>query len=200
MTHLRPAEFVELVEGSLAADRAAHAERCARCRDEAERLRAVLAEVGALEVPEPSALFWERFSARVRADVAAERARPLLGLPAWRPMFAALVGAAVVVAAVVAGWRAWIGPETSPAPVVRSDTPAPASPAAADAAAPDTMGVPEWDALTSLVADLRWEDVAGATALAMRPGTAERAVAMLDDGERAELVRLLEVEVAGERR
>jgi hypothetical protein len=72
MTHLRETEFVDFAEGTLAAPRIAHLEACAACRAQAEEISTALHEAAAVEMPEPSPLFWEHFSARVRNQVANE--------------------------------------------------------------------------------------------------------------------------------
>src|SRR5687767_7602540 len=77
MSHLRPDEMIDAVEDALAPARRAHLESCAACRDQAAQLAALLAETRAVTMPEPSPLFWERLSDRVRDAVKAHpRAYP----------------------------------------------------------------------------------------------------------------------------
>ena len=57
MKHLTPAQLVDLIEGVLPAERAAHLGACARCRQQADELRAVICEAREVDVPEPSPLF-----------------------------------------------------------------------------------------------------------------------------------------------
>ena len=75
MTHLSEIEFVDHLDGTLPASRVVHLERCARCRERADALRHAMASVrpAAEEVPEPSPLFWDHFSQRVRDAVRDER-------------------------------------------------------------------------------------------------------------------------------
>ena len=69
MTHLTDPEMVDLLDESLTASRAAHVAACARCRETAAALRAARARAEAVDVPEPSPLFWEMFSVRVHDAV-----------------------------------------------------------------------------------------------------------------------------------
>ena len=73
-------EFVDAAERLLGAPRAAHLERCERCRAQAQRTCRRGTRPRAVEVPEPSPLFWEHFRARVRDQVAARSAERA---PSW---------------------------------------------------------------------------------------------------------------------
>lgn len=78
---LAPEEFVDLADGTLAADRRAHLECCAACRAMAADVRDALALAASAEVPEPPPLFWSSLNTRVRAGIEG---------------------------ATVEGWRAWL--------------------------------------------------------------------------------------------
>jgi len=67
---LTPDEFVDLVDGALAADRHAHLQTCAACAAAAAQVQAALALAVSAAVPEPSPLFWPAVNARVRAAIA----------------------------------------------------------------------------------------------------------------------------------
>ena len=70
MSHLSPSEFVDLAEHALEPGRAAHAAACDACRAQAAIVRDALRMTAAVDaVPEPSPLFWEHFSARVREGI-----------------------------------------------------------------------------------------------------------------------------------
>src|SRR5262245_19463877 len=69
MSHLTERELVDVIDGALPPERQAHADACATCRGEIASLRAMLDEALTADVPEPSPLFWEHFSARVREGV-----------------------------------------------------------------------------------------------------------------------------------
>jgi len=67
---LTPDEFVDLVDGTLDAERDAHLATCAACTATATDVREALAAAMSAEVPEPSPLFWSSVNARVQAAVA----------------------------------------------------------------------------------------------------------------------------------
>jgi hypothetical protein len=101
--HLQSQDLVDALDGALDASRRAHLDSCAVCRDEVHELRAVLSDAGpAGAVPEPSPLFWDHLSARVREATADAQpyAPTSWRTPVWRPI-AALAAAAVVLAALV---------------------------------------------------------------------------------------------------
>ena len=136
-------------------------------------------------VPEPSPLFWEHFSDRVRTAVAAE---PVAAGGWWRGAlrWPAAVATAVAVLAVAVLTR-------MPAP-----TP-PASPVPAEQAADAPMPVladdPSLSLLVDLAASMDWDtaDVDfGADA-----GVAEQTLFELDAAERSELHRLLSEALSG---
>ena len=83
MTHLTPDEFVDAADGTLETGRLRHVEQCERCRQRLETLVEALQMGAAGPVPEPSPLFWEHFSARVRNAIAAEPAPPQTWWPGW---------------------------------------------------------------------------------------------------------------------
>src|SRR5437867_2824093 len=72
MKHLSAEEFVDAAEGTLAAVRAAHLRTCEACRTQADSLGALLRDTAAIDVPDPSPLFWDHFSARVRERIAGQ--------------------------------------------------------------------------------------------------------------------------------
>jgi hypothetical protein len=82
MKHLTPEELVDSLDRALPAARQAHVDDCARCQTERATLSAVVRDVAAVEMPEPSPLFWDHLSARVRARVEEEPA-PSAHAPAW---------------------------------------------------------------------------------------------------------------------
>jgi hypothetical protein len=85
-SHLSPDDQLAALDGTLSADRMAHASDCATCQDTLTRTRAVVAALRKDDVPEPSPLFWDHFSARVRSATAAE---PIVDAPRF-------------------GWRVWV--------------------------------------------------------------------------------------------
>ena len=93
--HLRPDEFVDAMDGALPAARGAHLEQCAECRAELDGLLSMQREAAADDAPEPSPLFWDHFSARVKQVTADESigTRWNWGRFAWKPVAALTVAA-----------------------------------------------------------------------------------------------------------
>jgi hypothetical protein len=190
MTHLTESEIVDLLDGQLAPERLRHAERCPKCRTQADALGAISRAARGADVPEPSPLFWEHLSARITTAIGAEPApsrwRTILGLDTWRAGFAAM--ALVLVAGLT--WQMLLKVEDPSRP--GSVTPPAATEAATHA---DIDGfIDAWDAIEAAATDLDWED-AQSIGIASRPGSAERMVSDLTAEERTELVRLIEEEM-----
>jgi hypothetical protein len=183
--HLTDAEFGEHVEGILRPDRVAHLESCDACRRQAEGLTAALADARAVDIPEPSPLFWDHFSAQVREAVdeqQSSRAFDLLGA-LGRPGIA-LAAAATVALLLVALWF------RSPRPVLDSAATAPA-PIPAPGVDLDSLEADlEWTFVATMADGIDWEAV-DAAGLSLRPGSAERAAEDLSREEQNELARLL---------
>lgn len=199
-THLTGAELVEYADGALTASRAAHVETCARCREAASALTGVLSRAREDAVPEPSPLFWEHLSARVRDALDAEPA-PRSGLRLRLP-FAAAAAAVVALASALMLTRG------IPFRTVVTD-PSIAGPSRDErAASPTSATLPgavepfdfvldddaDW-ALVRVVADgLQWEDAPDA-GLHAHPGSAEAVALEMSAAERHELARLMEDEI-----
>src|SRR5258706_13788606 len=188
MDHLKPEEIVDIAEGLRAESSSPHLSTCDICRAQVREMRAMLTAVADADVPEPSPLFWDHLSTRVRDAVAAEPPRRAWAdLWTWpRALVPAAVGIAVVVVAVIVCSRAPVRP-------------APAEPAVAinTGSNVDALDAPD-DASLNFVADLTnnmdWDAAseAGLTA----GGSAEHAVTHLQDAELRELARLIKEEVA----
>ncbi|MDP1572338.1 MAG: hypothetical protein Q8L86_20255 [Vicinamibacterales bacterium] len=185
MTHLRPDELVDLLDGALAPGRAAHLETCDLCREEAARLAMPLDAARGAGVPEPSEGEWARFSTRLSSAIEAEPS-PGWGWLSWLapPVLVPIAGLAVLVFALAVsvdrvaergGWGA-------PVAVVT------------DAAVDDESDA--WPALVEVLAalDLSEVDAFAGTGIDVRPGVSERLVAGLSREEFATLQRLIEDE------
>jgi hypothetical protein len=98
---LSPDEFVDLLDGTLAADRRAHLDTCGACRTTAADVREALTAAEALEVPEPSPLFWPAINARVQSAIA-DDATNARGWRAWLRLdvLVPIAGLALVVMAI----------------------------------------------------------------------------------------------------
>ncbi len=184
MKHLSAEERLALIE-ALDEPRHPHLAACDRCRAAVAAARAVLLETRALDVPEPSPLFWDRFSARVsaRLDEAPAGAEAAARIP-WRILVPLAVGVMGLVMA-VAVERERPAPATALAPAAAWDAAlADAGPAADDDA---------WSVLGHLAGDFDVETLNDSLGGPM--SGAESALWDLSENERAELTRLLRAEM-----
>jgi hypothetical protein len=194
MTHLTPAQAVDVASGSAAPALIAHAASCEPCRATVESLLEAVRLAAEDSPPEPSPLFWPHLAARIGEAVRREQA------PArsWRPWLWRLVPAGSVAAlalAVGVGVRLWSG-----APGALSGVPDVASPARVEApaepvAAGDASDDPSWLLVSDLSSQVSLDDAEESGALPL-PGGVEQALVQLDEVERMELARLLRAEMA----
>ena len=113
MSHLSRDERLLALDGALDGTRQAHLASCPACRTDVETLGGVLARVRAVDVPEPSPLFWDHLAARVGDAIAREPA-PVPDRGWWSPRLA-WAAAAVVIAAAGAGYLARSQPQPATA-------------------------------------------------------------------------------------
>jgi len=190
--HLTPEELIDVAEGGPAGTADPHLQTCEVCRHQIVTLRATMSAAADLEVPEPSPLFWDHLSQRVRDAVAAEES-PRTTFPAWGR---ALSGS----------WRAWAIAGVAAAVMISIYMTAPRTLAPAFGArrialsqAPlEPFGAVDDPSLT-LFADLTEQMGAEAiteTGWSSQVGAADEVVASLSDDERLELQRLLKEELA----
>jgi hypothetical protein len=194
--HLKTDDLIDLAEGTRPEASAPHLAECQQCRVQLDELRAMMSAAQDVDVPEPSPLFWDHLSARLREALSEEAVprpqRPWFRVALWRrialdPM--AVVSVAVLLVFVV--MRSFV---TGPAPVA-----APPAVSVADAGN-ELLGdvTSDDDASLTLVASLTDEadlDTVREAGLATG-GSAEHAVTHLSDGELRELGRLLKEELA----
>jgi hypothetical protein len=148
--HLSSEESIAALEGTLEPDRRRHVDGCPQCRRQLGDLQATLGAIRAAgEVDEPSPLFWDHLSGRVREAVADERPAPRrVWLRVWQPL-AALTAAAVLV------WVFGGGPaDRPPAGSARAG-------AGMDVVALDdqTAAGDRWNAVVEIAADLSVDEV-----------------------------------------
>ncbi len=147
-------------------------------------LQTVLSDVGDTStLPEPSPLFWEHFSRRVREATASERvpAREAWWQGLWRPLVAlGAVAAAVALAVMLRGGLAAPPAAVESAQVVASA----GEPAVSD----DTV-----DVVTAAVGDLSFDELRAADLVPSR-GAVDLAVSSLTEAQQRELMRLVREE------
>jgi hypothetical protein len=181
-----------------------HLAACQRCRRLVEDARDALTLARAEEVPEPSPLFWDLFSARLHEAIendAQPVRRPVsarFATAGWR-----CVAAVVLVAVVVAGivWRLRTADEPvrqSASTRVIGATALVPGPAAADTGASADVLLPASDPsltiLAQVTAHIEISDAADA-GIVLQPGAADRAISQLSPSEQQELIRLLQADL-----
>ena len=167
-----------------------HLQSCEACRSKLAELRATLAAAAAVDVPEPSPLFWDHFSARVHRAVEAEQAdrAPAFGRGwSWRTL--SLWVGSVAVAVLVIGFATRGRVPEAPAPAGSL-----AVVAEPQAEVPDLADDPSLSLVADLVTDLDW-DAAVEAGLTTHLDVDDDVVTQLSDGERRELHRLLRAEL-----
>ena len=193
--HLTPEELIDLAEGTGAEAAATHLQSCEVCRHQIVALRAMMSAAADVDVPEPSPLFWDHLSERVREAVAGEDA-PAPRSPgwwalggAWRAWAIAGVAAAVIISIYV----------TAPGTLAPSLTP-PSPPSSGARSAAGTSSVPLEpfgamdDPSLALFADLTAQidpQMVTETGWSSHVGAVDEVVASLTNDERLELQRLL---------
>jgi hypothetical protein len=209
MQHLRPEDLIDLAEGTRAERDVPHLASCEVCRVELSELRATIALAADVEVPAPSPLFWDHFSARVGEAVAREHAvtggsasGPRELVERWRLWSRPRVlipGSAIAVAAVVL-WVVTNAPATTPEVQTPTETVrttvVPLPPTLGFDLFSDAANDPDDPSLrlvADLTSDLGWDAAADAGLTA--PGSAEHALTHLSRGELQELQRLLQHEL-----
>jgi hypothetical protein len=189
MKHLHDAEFVDLIEGTLSAERVAHVTTCEACRAQVDAMNSSLASARVAPPADPSPLFWQHFTTRVNARIdASEPARPWWSVPRL-----AMTAAALVLAALAA--FNFLAPANNGAstPIASQETPA------ADSG-PGFVGLDDieadegWAVVRAAAEDLD-ADAAAEAGLSAGPGAVDQVASQLTDAERAELVRLVEDEI-----
>ncbi|HKW01272.1 MAG TPA: hypothetical protein VJN96_15715 [Vicinamibacterales bacterium] len=188
MTHLTSEQLVEAAEGVLSAERTRHLEQCEVCRTNVDTLRAVLSDVGdTSSVPEPSPLFWEHLSRRVREATAAER------VPAperwWHAMWRPVIAFGAVAGAVALAVLLRSGGSVQPTVAVEQAQIA----AAAGDLTPSDDTV---DVVTAVVGDLSFDELRAADLVPSR-GAVDLAVSSLSEAQQRELMRLVREELIG---
>jgi hypothetical protein len=185
MKHLSVDDRLALIE-ALGEPRHPHLAGCEQCRSEVASARAVLSGARETDVPEPSPLFWDHFSARVSARIDAEPgATAVRRRMPWRVLVPLAAAVAVMVMTVAVERGRPVAPTLPPVAAVVED----------GAPAPEEGG---WVVLGDLAGDFDVETLGDSLGHSLSGG-AESAVWRLNESERAELTRLLQAEMPGGR-
>lgn len=194
MSHLTPEQLLDVAEGARPRTELPHLQSCAACERQVTELRDTMTAATGVEVPEPSPLFWDHFSARVHEAVAAEEIAGA-GAPAWwtrwtARRFALTAAAVALLVLIVAGtlrWESTPAGSREPVPAVVEHTPA-------DEIIPFEDD-PALTLLADLSSDLDW-DAAAEAGLVPSHGTVDKVVFALGPEERLALQRILEEALA----
>jgi hypothetical protein len=191
MRHLSSDQILDSAEGR--GEPPAHLASCLACRSRVEELKQVLALAATDSVPEPSPLFWNHFSERVRDAIAAEPA-PLSARP--RFSFARTASLAAALAIIVIGVAVTMRTAEPVNSVVRGPV---GLPEVADIGgnpplSPPLDDDPTWMVMGELASQLNLEDATEA-GLTTGPDAAERAIAQMSEQEQREVVELLQAEL-----
>lgn len=195
---LAPEEFVDCVDGTLPPARRAHVDTCQRCRVTAHEVRRAWDAAAAVDVPEPSTLFWPSVNARVRATI--EREADRRGRAWWRWPVLVPAAAAILVALAVTVPLPRSTPRSAHIDVRGANPPtaAGAVPAVTDADADTDTGIAQIDdAGLELMADLAGglpDGVWGVLGVNTLPEIDVAAAVLTNDEQRA-LAALLAAEV-----
>jgi len=180
--HLTSEELLDLAEGTRSESSAPHLAQCDKCRQQLNELREVMATLN-VDIPEPSPLFWDHFSARVSEAVAsdAKTARSWFGIGRWSWGVAAAMSA--VVLAIAVSRIPKTPAETTAGPATVAEVPA------VDIGSTLSRDDPSFLLLRDLAGSVDWD--AAEVGIGVDVGSADTPVAELSEAERTELQRLL---------
>jgi hypothetical protein len=210
MRHLTSDELVDLAEGPRDDSSTPHLAVCDVCRQQLTDLRAMVAVGTAARrsVPEPSPLFWDHLSERVREAVGGEE------LPArasrfdrwWLPLAAPRLAVGAVACGLIVAMVAAFGSRVVAPGTRTAVAPPPAQPVEiaqnGQMTPPALLGSSD-DPSLSLVEDygktLDWDELREQMAVSAHTGGMDATARDLNGEERQELQRLLKEELARRR-
>lgn len=181
--HLRHEEFVDAIEHTLDAARQAHLDSCEQCRSAVGELGSTLNDARSVDLPEPSPLFWDHFSNRVREATARETmtvARWWHPSQWWRPV--GILASALAAAVLVMVLRPW-----------HTSTPVAGEPVGEVQAFVTPPDDGSWGLVIGLASDLDAKDVREVAK--PREGTADAMIAELSPAQRRALAQLIKDEI-----
>jgi hypothetical protein len=185
MAHLTRDQLLDVADGTRTDSDFAHLQSCAVCVRQLAGLRDAIQEAKGVTVPEPSPLFWDHLSARVRRAVAEDDRSAVRPAYWWR--WAAAVAALGALVLVIR-------------PLSTRGIPDTPSAVSADLTPQNNLRAFDDDPALALLADLSagldWEAAAEAGLVPARDAL-DSVVFDLSDEERVELHRLLQEALAG---
>jgi anti-sigma-K factor RskA len=191
MAHLTPEQILDIADGTRRAAEFPHVSSCTDCAARVEEIARTIALAAEVDVPEPSPLFWDHLSDRIRHRVAQEAPPEASWWPTFAsPWRAVLVSAAAVVLVLAVGMA------------VRRPVSAPETPTAVAVPEPaivESLVAIDDDPALALLADLSTEldwDAASEAGLVPAHGTVDNVLVALTGEERNELQRILEEALA----
>jgi hypothetical protein len=194
--HLTPEQLIDLAEDAGAGIAVPHLKACEVCRQQVVSLRAMMSAVAETDVPQPSPLFWDHLSHRVREAVDRDEfpvRRTAWWAPgpgaSWRGWAMAGVAAAVTISLYVTAPRTLTLP-SAPFFAGGGNVAAPGSPIEPFGAADD----PALLLFADLTEQIDSQTIAE-TGWSSHPGAVDEAVTTLTVEERATLQRLLNEEL-----
>lgn len=182
--HLRPEDFVDMLDNAAPAGAREHLATCGECRVQLDELRDMVRESASVEAAPPSPLFWEHFSDRVRESTMTVPARAPWWAGFWRP--------AAVLTAVGALTLAVLLRPHAVAPIAVDPQTSDSSPLA-------KLELPDdgsWGLVVAIASGYEYTDVKEATEPVS--GTADAMIDDLTPAQRAALARLLEKEMGNQ--
>lgn len=190
--HLSPDQLLDVAEGTRVEREFPHLESCAVCAGQLADVRSAIGAAAEVQVPEPSPLFWDHLSARIRAAVAEDDRTATPSTWAGRAWWQWTAAAAVLGIILVIIWPG--SPSVS--------APGGASVPAVTSLDPTTMedvrafdDDPALALLADLSSGLDW-DAALEAGLVPVDGTVDSVVFAMSAEERVELHRLLQEALA----
>jgi hypothetical protein len=193
MRHLDDTQIVDAVDGRLDAAAAAHAQTCEHCRARLAEMQGMLGLLAAVDVPEPSPLFWDHFPSRVSRAIDATAAPQRWFTPARLGWGSAAVLIVVLLLVVPSRLMPPAG-QDQPVEGAVDSTSTISNPLEPWPTEDDLDADDAWALMRIVAEEIDYED-ARQIGVAPRAGSIERAAMELSDSERAELARLIEREL-----